>query len=709
MRKIAAAAAAIPWIVYLYVMALIRRIWPSRPTEVRPVRELRTPMAKEVRAQSYKDSAPDSVRPLDAAYRPGPMASSGSGPTSAPGTPSVRGLSTGSIRAQARPAMQARPPIQASLRTPTSTGPAPIQYRDETPTPAGDGSPRRLFGGGPVQIMAMTVATVLLVSGLLLALPAKPVAGGSPATIAPIAPQAGSGRAQTDLPLDVGFQLKFTKPMNQASVESALTITPQVGVNLQWDATGETVALVPSPHWDPNTTYVVAVGGTATDQQGLGLASVVQAEFKSGDLTSGQMIATDMVGDLASPGTAFQVTFSRPVKLLMVQSHLVVTGVAVCPAVNGVSSPPVDGVCAPVNGVSPAAVCPSVDVPAPAPVNGVCPSLGLDIVGDDPSDIASQVFTATPKTQLASKSSYTLTFDVGSGSSGATDAAGAALQPVAPLSLTTLSAPAVVRFRPQDGSITYDTNQPISVRFSTAMEPRSTAAAFSVFVNGVAVAGSKSWAEDNTVLILAPRHSFTVGNSIVARVTSAARAVGGLHLATTYTATFKVSKKPASVIGYGGAKTKKSPWYASEVYYWRLMNCTRTGGWVTPGGQCSSVTHHTLPSQNALRLNSAISSNVSRPYAAYMADHRLLDHFLRGTSPSSRMCKAGFCSKSIGENIASPSSFGKSGMIAVEIFYQNEYWCRCEHYANIMNSHFGSAGVGVWVSNSVRVVIDFYR
>jgi hypothetical protein len=47
-------------------------------------------------------------------------------------------------------------------------------------------------------------------------------------------------------------------------------------------------------------------------------------------------------------------------------------------------------------------------------------------------------------------------------------------------------------------------------------------------------------------------------------------------------------------------------------------------------------------------------------------------------------------------------------MIDIEIFYQNEYWCRCEHYGNIMNPYFRRAGIGVWVSNSVRVSIDFY-
>ena len=564
-------------------------------------------------------------------------------------------------------------------------------------------------GYGVLQFSLVTMSVTLLVAALLLGLPAKPVAGGAPPSFLPTVPEASTDRSQGDLPLDVAFNLQFSKPMNEASVESALTISPDAGLKFQWDATGENLALAPASHWDPFTQYVVVVGTTATDQQGLGLSSPLSASFKSGSLTSGQLIATEVVDSLVSPGTAFQITFTRPVKLLTVQEHLSVSLMATCPAVNGVSSLPLNGVCPPVNGVSPQPTCPSDTGSTVPPLNGVCPvQIPLDIVGDDPTDAASQVFTATPTNQLEATSTFVVKFDVGTGHSAATDAAGAALLPVAPLQVTTMSAPEVLRFRPQDGSVTYDTNSPISVRFTTAMDTKSTAAAFTVTADGVPVSGGKYWSEGNTVLTLTPRTSFKIGATVVATVSSSARAVGGLHLGGTATATFRVAARPPAKIGYGGSPTKSSPWYASEVYYMALMNCTRTGGWVTSGGTCSSVTHHTLPAQGRLGLSAGISNNVSRPYAKYMADNRLLSHYLRGTTPHTRLCRAGYCGASWGENIASPSSYGRGGMISIEIFYQNEYWCRCEHYANIMNGHFSVAGVGVWFSNSVRVAIDFY-
>jgi hypothetical protein len=269
--------------------------------------------------------------------------------------------------------------------------------------------------------------------------------------------------------------------------------------------------------------------------------------------------------------------------------------------------------------------------------------------------------------------------------------------------------PEVIRFRPQDGSRTYDTNQPVSVRFSVAMDKAATAAAFSVTVGGKTVAGSKYWAEGDTVLVLTPKYSFKVGSTVIAKVTTGARSKGGLHIEKAATATFTVYKPTSSGIGGGGVATKSRPWYPSEVYYFNLMNCTRTGRWVNNNGQCSTVTRHTLPAQGALRLSSVISDKVSRPYAKFMADRKILDHYAYH-DPHWRLCNwAKLCGGSWGENIASPSTSGHGGMIAVELFYQNESWCRCEHYYNIMAPFLHQAGVGVWVTKgTVRVSIDFY-
>jgi hypothetical protein len=513
---------------------------------------------------------------------------------------------------------------------------------------------------GALRIGLVAVAVATVASLLLMALPNKQVAGESLPTYAPLAPLADAHRSQTGLALDAPFDVQFNKPMNVSSVEAAVSVMPSTPVRFQWDASSQVLSVYPVGHWDPYTNYTIDVTGAATDQEGLSLGTEIHTSFQSGSPTAGTVTATLAANGQVGPNTAFQLSFDRPVKLSTVLLRFSIT--------------------------------PKVDV---------------SIVGDDPTDAASQVFTMTPKATLPGETNFTIAL-----ADGGTDSAGATLQHVDSLTVTTMKAPQIITFRPRPGGYTTDPNQNLSVRFSTAMDHASTQAAFSASVGGRAVSGSFYWAEDDTVLVFDPRASWAKGATVTMRVTAAAKSSTGMHLLQAGIASFTVRAATSRSIPWtGGIASASSPWYGSELYYLSLMNCTRTGGWVTNVGDCSSVTHHTLPSQNRLVLDAGISSKVARPYAKYMADLRLLDHYLHGTTPHSRMCAQGYCGSAWGENIASPASSGKAGMIAVEQFYQNEYWCRCEHYYNIMYPHFRRAGIGVWVSSTtraVRVVIDFY-
>jgi Bacterial Ig-like domain len=507
-------------------------------------------------------------------------------------------------------------------------------------------------------------AVALVVAGLLVGLPARPVAGQTIPTFAALAPQANAQRAGSGLPLDVPFEVQFTKPMSEGTVASALTVTPAIDFRLEWDATGQVLSVAPIPFWQPYTQYTVDITSAATDAEGLSLATPVHESFQSGSPTAGQISATRMVGGRASPSTAFQLTFTRPVKLATVLLRL-----------------------------------------------GISPQVDFSIVGDDPTDAASRVFTLTPRKPLATNMTYLVSM-----SDGGTDAAGAPLRPVEPFEVITLQAPAAT-FTPQNGSITYDTNQLIAIKFSVPMDEKSATAALAVQENGRTISGSTYWSDDAMTLTFNARYSFYVGAHISVRVGTSARSADGLNLAAVAADDFTVSTPRARVIVYtshpitwtGGIASSTAPYHGSELYYLSLMNCTRTGGWVTSAGDCSSQTHHTLPARSALSFSTGIANNVSRPYAKALADRNVLTHTLDGTTAHSRLCAAGYCGYSWGENIASPSNAGQGGMISVEIYFQNEYYCRCAHYYNIMDPYFSTAGVGIWVTGgAVRVVIDFY-
>ena len=322
-----------------------------------------------------------------------------------------------------------------------------------------------------------------------MALPGTKAAAEPMPVFAPLAPQADASRVGTNLPFDAPFQIKFTKPMNEVSVERALTVTPAVSVSYQWDATAQILSLVPNPHWDPDTTYTVTTSDAATDQEGLSLASPIDATFQSGAPTTGTISATETAGGLIAPASAFQIVFTRPVKLATVVLRF-----------------------------------------------GITPQVPFTVVGDDPTDAASQTFTVTPKSELTSDTIYVLNM-----ADGGTDSSGANLAPMKPFVAHTMTRPAVVRFRPQDGTASYDTNQLVSVRFTVAMDEKATAAAFSVWVGGKQIAGSTYWAENDTVLVLTPRKSFTVGQTVIARVSTAARSATGVHMASAASATFKIA------------------------------------------------------------------------------------------------------------------------------------------------------------------------
>ena len=522
----------------------------------------------------------------------------------------------------------------------------------------------------PARLVGLGLVVALLAGGLLVGLPSKNVSANPAPTYAPKPPTA-QPNIVSDLSLGAGFGIEFSKPMDAASVAASITLMPFVNFHLEWDATGQAVSLVPDAHWAPDTYYTVDVAATALDRDGLKLGTPTDASFVTTPATTGKITATTVIGDSIAPTTSFLVTFSEPVKLATVE-----TAFSITPFVSGA------------------------------------------LVGDDSTDANSQVFTFTPDEPLPLGSTYVASFSA----AVMNDAAGAPLATIAPLTASTQVVPSVMRFGPRDGTTGVDPAQIVSVRFTTKMDEATTAAAFSITANGKPVTGPKTWTEDDTVLALTPSAKLPASAKVVATVSTDATSSGGLHLAAAASGTFTVAApaapKPPSttkapsttkvITPTGGSGVGSAQWHDAEIYFLQLTNCTRTGGWVLAGGLCRSSGPHTLPAARALAMDDGISTNVSRPYAKFMADRNILSHYADGT-PGQRLARAGYTSYHWGENIGSQSSV-MAGMVAVETYFQNEASYKGGHYVNMMNPSFDRAGVGVWVTaGRVRVVIDFYH
>lgn len=466
---------------------------------------------------------------------------------------------------------------------------------------------------------------------------------------------------RTGQALGAPLVVQFSGPMDAASVAAALRIQPEAAVTLRWNAAGTDLTILPADHWQPDTLYVVTVDSKARALTGGGLKAPIRALFLTAQIGSGAVAVTRPAGTSAGIDTAFQVILDRPVAVGAVTAAL---------------------------RTEPA-------------INGTVTSAG-----------APGVFVFTPSSPLSPNVTYRVWLE------GLTDADGVAFGPIKSLVITTAAAPAVVRFRPLAGAKAVDPAAVISVRFTERMDRALTAAAFHVTVAGKDLAGKVSWAEGDTVLVFAPTSPLPYSATVGVAVDAGAASSAGVPLATAASGTLTVKAKPAppkapvkapvrvSTPPSGGGGAVSGSWTSVEAYYLTLMNCNRTIGLVTSSGKCVAASGTKVA---PLKLDSGISTKVSRPYAKYLAVHALCNHFYDG-NPGTRLARAGYTSYRWGENIGCEGGNPNSAVLGDHLFFQNERSTNGGHWVNLMNGAYDRCGIGVWVSSGrVRLVIDFYH
>jgi hypothetical protein len=150
-----------------------------------------------------------------------------------------------------------------------------------------------------------------------------------------------------------------------------------------------------------------------------------------------------------------------------------------------------------------------------------------------------------------------------------------------------------------------------------------------------------------------------------------------------------------------------------EVYYLRLLNCTRTGGWVRTDGSCAGYGSGRYSSYvRPLSLSAGISDRVSRPYARLLAIKAQCTHTLNGTSPGTRLAAAGYRSYNWGENIGCRDGYSSAftAVLQSHLNFQSERSYNGGHWRNIKSTNFTMVGVGIYRYGSrTRLVTDFYR
>ncbi len=530
-----------------------------------------------------------------------------------------------------------------------------------------------IYAGAIVRRPSSRIPIALVVIGMvsLLATTAvrpNPASGIPPSHGSAVAPSEFSTAIETGESAHAVIAVSFPSPMNGASVEANLSVDPATPIDLAWDATKTHLTVTPQSAWAVGTLHTITVDAGALDAKGSPLEHRVRAAFLTRGATTAALTAAPLAGGEATGATHFRIAFNGPIDARSIALQF---------------SPALAGRLAPV-----------VGSPELAPVLEFVPSNGL-----------------------AANVTYRVSL-----SATARDVDGFAIV-AAPAVVRTAAAPAVIRFRPLTGAKGVAWTQNVSVRFSEPMNHVTTQAAWRATQAGLAIAGGFSWAENDKVLVFNPTSSLGYAQKVSLTVAASATSRAGLHLATAATSTFTTAAKPSTrthrptgggtsggsgggTSGGSGGSIGGSTWSAVEAYYLKLMNCTRTGGWVTSAGACSSPGGRAV---RALWQDAGITAKVSRPYARKLAVYNICSHFSGGT-PATRLRAASYSSYIWAENLGCRSGNPYSAVLGSHLFFQSEKSYSGGHYVNLMNAKYDRVGIGVWVAGGrVRLVVDFYH
>ena len=188
--------------------------------------------------------------------------------------------------------------------------------------------------------------------------------------------------------------------------------------------------------------------------------------------------------------------------------------------------------------------------------------------------------------------------------------------------------------------------------------------------------------------------------------------LGSLAAAPSVGATAVRPTRISSVTTTLTTTTIDRPWYTTELFYFGLVNCTRTGGWVLSDGTCRGYgSGYYSTYVRPLTLAAGISNAVSRPYAKLLAIRNVCSHFY-GSDPGLRLRRVGYFGYTWGENIGCRDGYSsaKAAVLASHLYYQREKATNGAHWKNIKNPKFAWIGIGIWrYGTRTRLVTDFYH
>ncbi len=298
------------------------------------------------------------------------------------------------------------------------------------------------------RVLWFTVVVVMV----LTALAAAPRVQSASSDIAPQIIDTAPARGE-ELPLDGTVTFYFNQPMDQASVQAALTISPAVKGTLNWpnDATAQ---FKPSAPLQRAVEYTFTVGSGAKSKTGTPIKDTYTLKLRTpGALEVSQVIPSNGAKDVEATPT-ITIIFNRPVVPLL----------------------PVEEM---------------AKLPSPISIEPAAQGKG--------EWLNTSIYTFKPEPPLKGGTTYKVTVK-----KGLTDITNTALQSDVVFAFTTL-APRAIEILPENKSINVLRDKAITVTFSQPMNTAATESAFSLTgAGGKVVPGTFKWNDKKLTMTFTP-------------------------------------------------------------------------------------------------------------------------------------------------------------------------------------------------------------
>jgi uncharacterized protein YkwD len=504
------------------------------------------------------------------------------------------------------------------------------------------------------------------------------VAGPNPDPVTPttlLPANIGVGVPATD-----AVVVTFDEPMDPASVEANLALSPATQTYAVWSADHRTLTLGPADRWQTDSRYLVSVASTARLARGATLGADRALSFTTQTAPSVSEFEVRLLSGHAQP----QVARRKPGSAI---AYDIADG-----AVLG-DTPLID---APLDTLDDASAQTGIRITFTAPMDRADVESRFSIQPAVRGAFAwrGNQFSFMPRGRLRPDTRYAVTLV------GAHDAVGNRLGGDVSFSFTTRADAELVRFSP-DRHATHVQARQVVLRFSQPMNTQATRDAVRVknLTTGRHVAGHVRWRKGGRELHYRFQSTLPRGSLIEVGLGRAARDKDGNGVSVSWT--FRTSPAPGiateQAMQSGGAWRPAAPGPAApadiqQFAIWQI-NQARANRGFAPLGMDATV------------------SAVASAHAWDMMRNGYFSHTgLNGSTIAGRLRAGGVSFRWSGENICYYNGLGLRGTLEwCHATFMSEPWPGvANHIGNILSGQYNRLGVGIAESGGkVIVVWDF--